>query len=129
MVNKAVLHPQEIETFYIIPTLRKHLALALIQQGKMQKDVATLLGINSAAISQYRSNKRGKNVEFPELIINNINESAKKITDQHTYFKEIQYLLKVIRDTKFLCQIHHQFSSVPSDCHPEKVGCFKGGYI
>ena len=36
MVNKLLL-PQEIETFYVIPTLRRYLALNLLQQGMSQK--------------------------------------------------------------------------------------------
>jgi predicted transcriptional regulator len=52
-----LLLPQEVETFYIIPALRKHIAIALKKSGMKQKDVADILQVNSAAISQYSSSK------------------------------------------------------------------------
>ncbi len=120
---KALLHPQEIETFYIIPTIRRHLAVALLEQGIKQKDVAQLLGINSATISQYRSTKRGHKIEFPEETISEIKQAATKITDTVSYFTQVQSLLRSIRRTKVLCQIHHQLGDLPSNCQPHLVGC------
>ena len=123
MVNKALLHPQEIETYYIIPTIRKYFALYLVEQGRKQKEVAELLGIHTAAISQYRSNKRATQITFPPEIISEMKKSAFKIKDHYSYFQETQRLLVLIRKTKVLCQIHHQFSSIPQGCDPHKVGC------
>ncbi|MBI2573623.1 hypothetical protein HYV86_07195 [Candidatus Woesearchaeota archaeon] len=123
MVNKAMLHPQEIETYYIIPTVRKYFALFLVDQGLKQKDVAAMLGVHTAAISQYRSKKRGMQVTFPPEIINEMKKSALKIKDHFSYFQEMQRLLHLIRKTKVLCQIHHQFSPIPQGCDPHKIGC------
>jgi hypothetical protein len=45
--------PQEIEVWYIIPAIRKELAKRLVQHHEVaQKDVAELLGVTEAAISQ-----------------------------------------------------------------------------
>ena len=123
MVNKPLLHPQEIEVYYIIPTLRRYLALYLKQQGMKQKDIAVLLGVNTAAISQYTSNKRGHKVEFDDAILQEIQKSAALITDKITYFRETQRLLKHIRFTNTLCQIHKQFTDIPSGCEPRLIGC------
>ena len=54
MASKLLL-PQEIETFYVIPSLRRQLALCLKEKGMKQKDIAQLLGIDTAAVSQYLS--------------------------------------------------------------------------
>ncbi len=123
MVNNTLLHPQEIETYYVIPTIRKYIALLLVEQGRKQKDVAELLGINSAAISQYRSKKRAAQLTFPDEIMQEMKKSAARITNHFSYFQETQRLLQLIRNTKVLCQIHHQFSTVPGGCDPHKVGC------
>jgi len=131
MVNKLLL-PQEIETFYVIPTLRRYLALNLLQQGMSQKTIALILGVQSAAISQYRSTKRGHKVEFDTGILDEIKASASRITNHFTYLQETQRLLAVIRQTNTLCHIHKQFSSVPNDCIPERIGCdrvAKGGCV
>ncbi len=122
MVNKLLL-PQEIETFYVIPTLRKHLAVALKQKGVKQKDIAEIFGINTAAISQYTSNKRGDKVQFTEEIHTQIVTSAGLIKDQGSYVREIQRLLFVIRESKVLCEIHKQFSAVPERCSMERTQC------
>mgnify|MGYP002725741063 CR=1 FL=1 len=118
-----LLLPQEIETFYVIPTLRKHLAVALKKQGMKQKDIASIFGINSAAISQYTSNKRGDKVQLTEEIHSQILTSANLIKDQGSYIREIHRLLYIIRQSKVLCDIHKQFSSVPDSCTVEKAGC------
>ncbi len=123
MVNKAMLHPQEIETYYVIPTIRKYIALFLVEQGRKQKDVAALLGIHTAAISQYRSKKRGMQITLPAEILVEMKKSASRIKDHFSYFQETQRLLHLIRKTRVLCQIHHQFSPIPQGCDPHKIGC------
>lgn len=123
MVNK-LLHPQEIETFYVIPTLRKYLALHMVEELNMkQKDVAGLLMINSATISQYRSNKRADQLHFNQDLQVEIRKSALLIKDKMSYLREVQRLLQVIRNSKALCDIHRQFSDVPLACEPQAIGC------
>jgi len=118
-----MLLPQEIETFYIIPTLRKHVALALQEQGLKQKDIALILGINSSAISQYRSLKRGDKVQFKESVKIEIKKSALRIKDQLSYIGEIQRLLQFIRTSGALCHIHKQLTFIPTHCEPTLVNC------
>lgn len=122
MVNKLLL-PQEIETFYIIPALRRQIAFFLKEKGLKQKDIATILMVNTAAISQYTSDKRGNNITFKEPVLAEIKLSANNITNQFTYLRETQRLLQVIRHTNTLCEIHKQFSFVPDNCVPEDIGC------
>lgn len=123
MSKKAILHPQEIEVFYIIPSLRRALAESMSKQGMKQKDIASLLGINTAAISQYRSNKRGNLVQFTLEVQAEIQKSAALIKDKLSYFRETQRLLRHIRTTNALCQIHKQFTDIPVGCEPEHIGC------
>ncbi|MBS3166090.1 helix-turn-helix domain-containing protein [Candidatus Woesearchaeota archaeon] len=120
---KGILHPQEIETFYVLPTIRRHLAVYMKERGMKQKDVAALLGINSATISQYSSNKRGNLVQFNPQVLAEIKLSASKIKDHTSYLKETQRILRYIRLTKELCPIHRQFSIVPAKCDPKMMGC------
>ena len=53
------LMPQEIEVRYILPALRKELAIELSKDMK-QKEVANILNITQSALSQYHKEKRGK---------------------------------------------------------------------
>lgn len=123
MSKKPILHPQEIEVFYIIPSLRRALAESMATAGMKQKDIANLLGINTAAISQYRSNKRGNQVKFTPEVQTEIQKSATLIKDKLSYFRETQRLLRHIRTTNALCQIHKQFTDIPVGCEPEHIGC------
>lgn len=122
MVNKIVL-PQELETFYVIPALRRQLALAMDEAGMKQKDIAAHLGVNTAAISQYKSKKRGEKVELSLEIVQHIRHSAANIKDQLSYVRETQHLLHLIRTSGALCQIHKQLSTIPSHCEPQLVQC------
>ena len=121
--SKELLLPQELETYYILPTLRTALAIELKAQGKKQTEIANIFGVTPSAISQYSSKKRGSEVTFPTEIIEIIKQTAPKIKDRFTYIKEIQHLLKMIRSTNTLCQIHHQLNDLPLNCHPQIIGC------
>ncbi|MBI2665443.1 hypothetical protein HYX12_02365 [Candidatus Woesearchaeota archaeon] len=121
--QKVILHPQEIETYYILPALRRHFAIALKKKGLKQKTIAEMMGIKSSAISQYKRSKRGHQIKFPPLLLKEIGEAALRITDRLAYFKETQHILRRIREESFLCEVHHQFSVVPSGCDPQKIGC------
>lgn len=121
MANKILL-PQEIETFYILPTIRRYLAVFLKEKGLKQKDIAIIFMVNTAAISQY-STKRGRRIKLPEFIIEEIKRSAGQIKDSISYLKETQRLLRLIRTTKVLCLVHKQISSTPLGCNPQKTGC------
>ena len=57
MVNKLI-QPQEVEVWYIIPLIRKELALAMKKRKMPQNEIASLLGVTDSAISQYSNNKR-----------------------------------------------------------------------
>ena len=122
-MTAKVLHPQEIETFYVIPTLRRYFALYLKKSGMKQKDIASLLGVTTASISQYTSTKRGHKIHFESHIEDQIKESALRIKDRLSYFKETQHLLQLLRRSIILCQIHRQFSNLPLECDPKIVGC------
>ena len=123
MVKKAFLLPQEVETFYVIPTLRRYLAVSLKEKGMKQKDIAGLLQINTATISQYASSKRGHKIDFSPEVAAEIKQAALRIKDQFTYIQEMHKMLQMVRKTNVLCQIHKQFSDIPNHCEPALVGC------
>ncbi len=122
-MKKTFLHPQEIETFYVLPSLRKQFALALKTAGMKQKDIAVIMGITPASISQYHSAKRGDHLRFPAEVLGEIKKSGARVKDRLSYVQETQKVLQYLRSSGALCDIHRQFSEVPQRCTPEKVGC------
>ena len=123
MAHRLLLHPQEIEVFYILPAIRRQLVLFMKNRGLKQNEIARLLEINSAAVSQYVSAKRGHQIEFQGKVLDEIKISAGRITNQSTLLMETQRLLKLIRESKALCEVHRKFSAVPAQCDPLSIGC------
>ena len=112
---------QDVEVRYVIPSLRRELAIQLSKENLKQKEIAKLLNITPAAVSQYMGEKRG-NAKFSKRIINEVIKSAKKIlSEESTTHKELIDLTKLIRDTAAVCEIHKLHDDVPEKCEV----CFK----
>ena len=122
-MNRRFLQPQEIEVFYVLPAIRRYLVQFMKERGLKQIDIAKLLEINEATISQYLSEKRGHQIDFQAPILKELKASAEKIHDRLSLLTETQRLLILIRQTNVLCQVHRKFSNVPSLCQPDEVGC------
>lgn len=103
--------PQEIEVWYIIPALRRELTKALINNHNLsQKEVAKLLGITEAAISQYMHSKRAKELAFTKELEKSIKEAAQRIVkDPKAVLYEMNRLCTETKDCKFICDIHHKY--------------------
>lgn len=110
--------PQEIEVWYVLPAIRKQLALTLITNfGLKQKKVASLLGIRESTVSQYIKEKRAREITFSEKVNNEIKKSASVIfKDSSKLVSEVQKICKVIKSERILCQIHKMHSKTPVNC-------------
>ena len=97
--------PQKAELVYLIPSLRKELALAL-KKNLSEKEIASRLGLTKSAISQYIHKKRGAGIKFPENIKKEIKKSADKIANgKSTGMAEIVNLLEIAKKSRFTCTI------------------------
>lgn len=103
--------PQEIEVWYIIPALRKELAVAMKEQGLKQSEIAKRMGLTKAAITNYITKKRAKEINFDKEFKLQIKESSKRIKDEFTAMHEIQKLLQSANKTKIICEIHRMNSN------------------
>jgi len=97
---------QELEVWYVIPSIRKELALAMINQGLKQVEIAKKLGLTTPAVNQYLSKKRGNEIKFNNKIKEDISNSAKRINSEIDAVREIQYLIGLTRKEKIVCQLH-----------------------
>ena len=110
--------PQEIDVWYILPAVRREIALALVKKGLKQREIAKRLGMTEAAVSQYVKNKRAKSIELPAEIKKDIRKAADNLAreqDCHRY--EVQTLLNTIRTSGFLCKVHRKYDNVPACCN------------
>jgi len=118
-----LLQPQEVEVFYIIPSIKREVARCMKGKGMKQNKIAGLLEINEATVSQYLNNKRGSKIKFDEETLSEISKSSELIEGKISYLRESQKLMKLIRRNGTLCRIHKQVSNVPLNCHFGLVGC------
>ena len=113
-MHRSYYFPQEIEVWYILPAIRKQLALELISQGVPQKEVAVWLKLTEAAISLYKKNKRVKENIFTAALLIEIKKSAEIITRDH--LKAVDEILRInelIKKEKIICRMHLQKSGLP----------------
>lgn len=111
-----LLQLQEIEVFYVLPALRKEFAVCMKDAGKSQKEIAKLLCVTEAAVSQYISLKRGS-FNFNEKIKQAVAEASKNIFDESSMIRETQKLLQIVRDERVVCQLHADHGDVPKGCN------------
>jgi uncharacterized protein len=110
--------PQEIDVWYILPAVRREIALALVKKGLKQNEIARKLGMTEAAVSQYVKKKRAKAIELPMAIRKEITKAAENLAnDQDCHRYEIQSLLDRIRLSGFLCKVHRKYDKVPGCCN------------
>ena len=109
-------HPQEIEVWYILPAIRKELVVVLKERGLNQKEIAGMLKVTEAAISQYSKHKRGKEITLNQEVKDYIKEASKNIIDAKTAYREIQLISEFIKKSKALCKIHAQIEGDLEGC-------------
>ncbi len=107
---------QELEVWYIIPAIRKEIALAMRERGLRQVEIAKILGITKSAINQYIKDKRGSefllNKKMKEIIL----ETSTQIKNQQDTLKLIQHLMRISREEKLACQIHKTLNKDFAEC-------------
>ncbi|MDP3765706.1 MAG: hypothetical protein Q8R04_04270 [Nanoarchaeota archaeon] len=111
--------PQEIEVWYVIPALRREIAKSMIEDYKItQKQVAVCMNITEAAVSQYLSSKRAKEIVFSNAVLNEIKKSAKKIMeDKKQLVSEMIRLTKLTGVKQVMCNLHKkQDAKMPKKC-------------
>ncbi len=116
--------PQEIEVWYIIPTVRKEFAKLLTKtHGLSYEKAGAALGISKAAVSQYLSNKRANKVCLDGKTKREIKKSAVKIFENaKVAMVEIQRVLKFMKDNHCSCNVCKQYNKDVlkyCNCSPE----------
>jgi len=102
------LMPQELEVWYLLPSLRSEIAKILINEHDLsQKEVAGVFGVTESAVSQYIKSKRANELKFAKRELAEIHKYADKIfADKKNYHKYLFELSKKMRGTKSLCELH-----------------------
>ncbi|MFO7676922.1 MAG: transcriptional regulator [Thermoplasmatota archaeon] len=92
-----------------LPVIRKEIAECMINTfGLNQKEAATKLDVTPAAISQYRSNKRGRIKIVDEEILLEITKSAERLIHSNNG--------SVVDETCRICKILMQKKAIDFTC-------------
>jgi predicted transcriptional regulator len=110
--------PCEIILWYILPWVRREIALSLINDHELtQAEVARRLGLTEAAISQYLSGKRGKEIKPTKELKSRIKESAKRLSESKDKVAiiEICKLCQMVRHSDLFPKIYkkHAGGDIP----------------
>lgn len=106
--------PQEIEVWYLLPAIRRELALTLINKYSLtQKQTANIIGVTEAAISQYIKSKRAGAVKFGKNYLDKIDRAANRlIKDKSLLMAELKNICDDYRKDKSLCELHKKYGTV-----------------
>jgi uncharacterized protein len=111
--------PQEIEVWFLLPGIRRELAIFLTKKHKLrQQEVAIILGITEAAVSQYISKKRGMDISFNKKEKSIIETGSDNIIKDKSAAPKIIYALSLgLRGSKTMCDVHMMHDkNIPHNC-------------
>ena len=98
--------PQEIEVWYIIPAIRREMAMCFSREYKISYDnIATMMSLTKAAISQYISGKRVERIKMHPKAMEEVKVSCNRIVkNKSNVTKEILRVLEIIKKKKLHCE-------------------------
>ena len=86
--------------WYVLPAIRREIALSMVKMEKKRCDIADKLGVTEAAVSQYVSGKRGM-FQFPGNIQMEIVVASRRIVygdgNEFSIMKELCRICKIIQ--------------------------------
>jgi predicted transcriptional regulator len=117
VLKKKFVFPQEIDLWYILPTIRKEFAIEMMKKDISQKEIAKKLDLTEAAISYYKKEKRASEVIFNNKIKNEIRKSVEKlITNKSNVSNEIIRIDSLLKKEDIFCKIHKSKCSFIAGC-------------
>jgi predicted transcriptional regulator len=110
----------EITQWYLLPAISAELVKELKRLGVKQAEIARMMGVTPAAVSQYVKGKRGRAIQFDAGIKKMITASAKRIastgiTDEDLS-REICELCIHARRSKTVCDFHKNLGGASENC-------------
>lgn len=112
--------PCQIAQWYLLPAISAELVRELKKLGVKQAEIARMMGVTPAAISQYVKGKRGKRLSFGTEMQKKIAASAKKIAtkafDEEKLMREMCELCISARKSGAACGLHQNLIGSTGEC-------------
>jgi len=107
---------QEVEVWYVLPALKRAIALKMREMGLKQNEIAKKLSLAKSAVSQYLKNKRASKVKFNSEFEREIKKSAENIVKKDNFMQEVENLCKKFKQRGCLCEVHKKYCKLPLRC-------------
>ena len=120
--------PCELIIWYILPAVRKEVAMSLIRDhGLKQAQVARKLGVSEATVSHYVSRKRARFSIEDGKIMEQVRISAGRIVEggEDVMVREICRICENIKKSGILADLYEKHTGRPSpiDFCSSSIGC------
>lgn len=114
---QKIIYPAEVEVLYLLPAIRRQLALYLKERGLGQGEIARILKVSEPSISHYLKAKRATKVSFSEQENEEIRKSAEKLLQNNACLvKETEFILSILKNNRSTCKICSEVTDMPKDC-------------
>ena len=107
----------EVETWYILPFIKKSVTLWLKSKGYKQTEISDFMGITPASVSLYCSGKRASAIEteckkIADFISNLVSKelASQRLLTPKKIYTTIAKTLQVIEAKGLVCEIHKSLS-------------------
>jgi XRE family transcriptional regulator, thiamine biosynthesis regulator len=106
--------PYEIAAKSVIPAIRGVIARSLIERDLTQAEIAHALGISQPAVSKYRSEKRGRAIDFDEKedVRRMADTIAEGIVTHELNHIQVANLIMELCDyvmrSGYMCELHYE---------------------
>ena len=119
--------PCEIIIQFVLPAMRKEMVLWFKDEKKLkQREIAKILGITDAAVSQYVKGKRGAKFQFDANAKKKIKEMCNELYNHYQEHKKNHNgsefmanaceICKELRSSKALCHLHNEIGIDIGNC-------------
>jgi len=112
--------PCQVVYWYLLPAMSSTLSRELVKLGMPQKEIALALGLTPAAVSQYISRKRGKEIKLDKRTCARITKLARKLARRKMRDDDVMFevcgICALARRSESLCKLHKHITNV-RECH------------
>ncbi|MBI4140085.1 hypothetical protein HY483_03940 [Candidatus Woesearchaeota archaeon] len=112
-----LLHPQELESLYLLPAVRRAFAIESLRMGVHQKKIAELLGITPAAVTNYIKSKRATGTKLDESTLKSVEKLSKTAKTPKDVKAGTQKILLDSWKKRQVCSICHNINKTKNSCN------------